>query len=243
MLVWVQDKNTPTWVSKGKCYLLEFCRDLDDVDQEDEEWIAAHEPNPRVHAPNGISECLHSTLENSTICSSSSCAAEYRSFEWADLNVEAHALNQQHLSDEEISVQELDVIIDKCKQERQQDSIWTWDDWLTYVMGSPNDNGNSIGSSNDDIDIKLVVLEAAMPLRELHLHQPTYLEQHVLQVPPAPDWIRCTPADEESDDEDDNNPSSDGVGLYLDYVYRRFMGEMLTSVDGSGNSTTKVTNS
>ena len=87
-----------------------------------------------------------------------------------------------------------------------------------------------------------LVLEASVPPWELSLRRPAVSslalggddngDNRLIEIPPAADCVRRMGDDEEGDIEDDFDPASDGVGSYLDFVYRRFMKEML----GGGES-------
>jgi hypothetical protein len=150
-------------------------------------------------------------------------AAVAQSFEWGDLDAQAFALNQRRLTDEEISTEELDTIIRQRQQKlKDADKIWTWDDWFAHLQTQ--------GTENDDMDVQLI-LEASVPPWELDLHRPSPDDNNSnnnIQMGPAADCIRKMDPDEEPD-EDDWDPSSDGIGSFLDHIYRRFMVEQLST--------------
>jgi hypothetical protein len=209
ILVWVKDEPE-TKTPKGKGYLLEFIskEDIDDDEAETEDWIIQDETNNSNNRRADVPAVIYDWIQQTDAVSS------HRTFEWGDLDAEAHALNKRRLTEEEIPTSELDSIIQKRKQEH---NIWTWDDWFAHVRRTNNDN---------DIALHLV-LEASVPPWELELHRPSAIDRESLSLPPAADCIRCVSEDEEGPIEDDYDPSSDGVGSYIDFVYRRFMEEML----------------
>ena len=164
-------------------------------------------------------------------------------YEWGDLDPEAFELNNRRLFEEdEISNEEYDKIINKRKIERRKENIWTFDDWFDHIRISSNpsdsddappgkagDDVNAESTSSHDSNIQVeLILEASVPPWEVALHRPNVTDDEVgIMLPPANDCIRQVPSDEEPAIEDKYDPSSDGVGSYLDFIYRRFMDEML----------------
>jgi hypothetical protein len=51
----------------------------------------------------------------------------------ADLDQEARLLNKRCLTDEQIPESELDATVEKRKEDRKKENIWTWDDWFSYI--------------------------------------------------------------------------------------------------------------
>ncbi|CAJ1959736.1 unnamed protein product [Cylindrotheca closterium] len=226
VLLWVPDEGGGGRVSKGKSYILELATqeeigadqekgsgegDDESTEGEDELWI-----NPNEETEESVS-LLPSQVRDWVLGGH----VAMQSFEWGDLDAQAFALNQRRLTDEEISTEELDTIIRQRQQKlKDADKIWTWDDWFAHLQ--------SQGNENDDMDVHLI-LEASVPPWELDLHRPSPEEKDNIQMGPAADCIRKVDPDEDPDEEDDWDPSSDGIGSFLDHVYRRFMVEQLST--------------
>ena len=229
VLLWVKDEPE-TKTPKGRGFLLEFVskEDIDDDEAEEGDWITFVQDdnlNLRTDVPAVIYDWIQTNKSMYTLPLSSHL---HRTFEWGDLDSEAHALNKRRLTEEEIPTSELDSIIYKRKQDLLKEHIWTWDDWFAHVRTNNNDS--------DTVALHLV-LEASVPPWELELHRPSAISQDMesLRLPPAADCIRCVSDDEEGPIEDDYDPSSDGVGSYIDFVYRRLM-ECMLAEPSSNNS-------
>ena len=183
--------------------------------------------------------------------------------------LKAFDLNRRRLTEEDIATEEIDTIIEGRKRKLRNNTntngnsnssngnnnktIWTWDDWFDHIRKKSLEGTTTTittttkqGEKQEPgIDVELI-LEASVPPWELSLHRPelqTYKNNpSKFQLPQAADLIRCMPEDGDEDEEDEYDPSSDGVGSYLDYIYRRFMEEeMRTSpvVTNSHNNTNK----
>jgi hypothetical protein len=244
VLVWVKDEPE-TKTQKGKGYLLEFLSqedmDGDDSDDDDddvkEDWILLNETNPNLRADH-VPAVLYDWAQHIQTDKMPVLVSRYRTFEWRDLDSEAHALNKRRLTEEEISTSELDAIIRKRKQDLGIHNISTWDDWFAQVQVQVRTNNNTNDTNDTDTNVALhLVLEASVPPWELELHRPKANDMERLVLPPAADCIRCVAEDEEGSSEDDYDPSSDGVGSYSDFCYRRFMEEMLAEPSNKQGST------
>jgi hypothetical protein len=211
-LVWIQDLPEAR-VTKGKAFVLESstAEELDE-DEWKEGWFS-HNSTGDDSIPAAIGEWMRLSQSDKEY-------GRYKTFEWGDLDSEAFELNKRRMTEEEISEQELDSIVNKRKIERRKENLWTWDDWFSDVRAQ---------ALVSDIDVDLhLVLESSIPPWELDLHRPgSDQDVEKLKLPPAADCIRCVAEDEEESIEDELDPSSDGVGSYIDFVYRRFMGEMI----------------
>lgn len=228
VLLWVQEQQGGR-VSKGKTYIVELTTQEDigedkedpekgdggdgdeSTEYEDEHWINPKEDTDEI-LPNHVRNwVLGQPLQGNP--------ATVQSLEWGDLDAQAFALNQRRLTDEEISTEELDTIVRQRKQKlRDADNIWTWDDWFAHLQTK--------GTENNEMDVQLI-LEASVPPWELDLHRPSP-EEHV-PMDHAADCFRTMEADEDPDEEDDFDPSNDGIGSYLDHIHRRFMVEQLST--------------
>ena len=236
VLLWIQETPFESRVPKGKAYLLGFTSldsldEDDDEDNEFDEWFDPNEENCLV--PSSVLEWLLQGGEEAKGGKQKSLSAQlsqkYRSFEWGDLDPQAFELNRRRLTDEEIATSEIDSIVEDRKSKlRTNENIWTWDDWFQHIREQTNSNGDNA------IDIHLII-ESSVPPWELSLHRPKVTDN--INFPPAPDFIRCMPEDDDGDIEDEYDPSSDGVGSFLDYVYRKFMEAMIgeqRGVDSNG---------
>lgn len=224
VLLWVQEQEGGR-VSKGKAHIVEITTkdkigeedkekgdgggDDEDSEYEDEHWINPKEDTDEIlpyHVRNWV---LGQPLKGNP---------NVQSLEWGDLDAQAFALNQRRLTDEEISTEELDNIVRQRKQKlKDADNIWTWDDWFAHLQNKGTENEMSVD----------LILEASVPPWELDLHRPSPGE--LVQIRPAADCFRKMEADEDPDEEDDFDPSNDGIGSYLDHFYRRFMVEQLST--------------
>jgi hypothetical protein len=219
VLLWVEDGGGGK-VSKGKIFLLSIVAGDDDEkeDSQDEKdcdhYINPHSTDIKRILPTPVKEWILKTNNSSR---------EIKTSEWGDLDLQAFHLNRRRLTSEEIDTQELDQIIQQRKETlRKTDNIWTWDDWFAYVRKQQQEL--------KAIDVHLV-LEASVPPWEFKLHRPTVHDD--IHMPPAADCIRSVEEDEEGDIEDDYDPSSDGIGSYLDFTYRRFMEERILETEGN----------
>lgn len=202
VLVWCEDQQGGR-VTKGKAFLVGITTDDEEDDDDDPNYWK--QPNDSS-LPLPVRDW---TLEKSR--------SKIKVFEWGDLDAQAFALNKRRLTDEDISTEELDGIIRQRKENiKELDNIWTWDEWLNHMMQEQE--------KTDTIDIHLI-LEASVVPWELSLHRPTVDEDVTLGR--AADCIRSVEEDEEGDEEDDVDPSSDGIGSYLDFIYRTYMEKQL----------------
>jgi len=237
VLLWVQEQQGGR-VSKGKAYIIELTT-LEEIGEDNDQEkgnggdgddeSTEYEDNHWINPKEDTDEVLPSHVRDWVLGQPLQGNPTVQSLEWGDLDAQAFALNQRRLTDEEISTEELDTIVRQRKQKlKDADNIWTWDDWFAHLQTK--------GEENDAMDVQLI-LEASVPPWELDLHRPTYSSSSEegkttaiqQQLKPAADCIRKMGPDEEPDEEDDWDPSSDGIGSFLDHVYRRFMVEQLST--------------
>lgn len=219
VLLWIQEMNTERGKCKGRAFVLGLTSkyDVDDDDEDFQHWKSLED------LPVEIRDWIKQEDLNIT----TTTLNPYRAFQWGDLDTEAFQLNKRRLTEEKISTTELDEIICKRKIERRMQNIWTWDDWFDHIRKDAT-------AVSDNIEVQLV-LESSVPPWELDLYRPSAsaTDNEKITLPTANDCIRQVPEDEESGIEDDFDPSSDGVGSYLDYIYRRFVKEMIQESNDS----------
>jgi len=181
--------------------------------------------------------------DNSDIFHYTNDTTEVSIFEWNDLDDKARELNRQRLimmndnDDKELCTGHHDEIIQKRKEQLQQkEGIWTFDDWFFELKKK-----NSLGDNSKTVGLHLV-LEGGIPPWDVELCQNGSSEKNAenegsLYIPSAPDCIRCISEDSEGSSMDEFDPSTDGVGSYLDFVNRRFMNEMVSEWNGEEKNT------
>jgi hypothetical protein len=233
VLLWVREDNQAR-VSKGKAFVLGFAsqesldeyEDDDDDDDEPEAWISPHAEQNSENTNTILPASVREWMLGDGGESSSLNHHQYRSFEWGDLDSQAFELNRRRLTDEELDMSEYDRIIEQRKSRLRDENIWTWDDWFDHIRNT---------SATSEIDTELII-EQSVPPWELALHRPSATDDpDKIHLPPAAEFIRSMPDDEEGDIEDDYDPSQDGVGFYLHFIYRRFMEEMINDTSNHGN--------
>jgi hypothetical protein len=225
LLWWVPEGQQGGRLTKGRACLVGF-RNQEDDEEEEEDVNYWRNPNDMsTSLPPPVQGWVLGTTTSSTML---------KSFEWGDLDSQAFALNQRRLTDEEISTEELDGIIRQRKEKlKQMDDIWTWDDWLGHMIQKQTQSKENV------IDLHLI-LEASVAPWELSLHRPAVHED--VHLGPAADCIRSVEEDEEGDEEDDFDPSSDGIGSYLDFIYRRFMEAQFDDIQDKDATTSCLLN-
>ena len=220
VLLWIQEETQEVRTTKGKAYVLGLASpcDLPSGDDDDDEVdVGIHHWKQPDDLPTPIRDWVQKLEDGSGGCHSA--------YEWGDLDPEAFQLNKRRLFEEkEIPNKEHDEIIQNRKLARRQENIWTWDDWFNHVRKSsipPAENATNA------VHVELII-EATVPPWEVALYRPPVtIGEEKITLPPANDCIRQVPSDEEGAIEDEFDPSSDGAGSYLDFVYRRFMDEMI----------------
>lgn len=129
-------------------------------------------------------------------------------FIWADLDSEARDLNHRRILGEEISNEEYDSLIRSRKVNRQQDeNLWTFDDWFSEVK---KENSPSCH----------LILEGSILPESVELNN--YSGQDYTE---AASIVRCLSEDSDCSDVDLHDASFDGMGSYLDFIFRRFLHE------------------
>ena len=233
VLLWVEEEETANArVSKGNAFLLTFASkeslpdddddDYDsDVEGEDENWLSFSNSDFPCSVRRWFLEDGSQQWNNNN--------QRYESFEWGDFDLEAFQLNRRRLTEEEIDTSVLDGIIENRKQRlRTNEHIWTWDDWFAHVRNKNTNRQDGTTAATTGTTTIELVLEASVPPWELSLFRPSINDfPEKTHLPSAAECIRCVSEDEEGDIEDLFDPSSDGIGSYLDFVYRRFMEEMI----------------
>jgi hypothetical protein len=218
-------------VMKGKSYLVTLAKEEEKHDEEESDDNGSHrwiDPKDASNLPQTIQDWLLSststTTDDNNTGEPTTNTSSFRVYQWGDLDLQAFQINQQRLtSDEHIPIQLLDSVINERKHFlRTEQNIWTFDDWLLHQRTK---------ASPDEVDVH-VILEASVPPWELQLHRPKVDDD--VDFGSAAECIRRVEDDEESDEGDDHDPSSDGIGSYLDYVYRRFMEEQLMAGNNGG---------
>ena len=169
-------------------------------------------------------------------------------FEFGDLDSVAYNLLKRRLgmSDTELTSNEYDEVIETRKRVlKEQDNVWTFDDWFDHVKArgtkigessgkKPEANNNNGASGIDELAVHLV-LEASVPPWEVELHRPrlkdpiptstsaTAIDAENFRLHPAAECVRCLSEDSEGSWEDECDPSNDGIGSYADHIYRKMM--------------------
>ena len=131
-------------------------------------------------------------------------------FIWADLDSEARDLNHRRILGEEISNDAYDSLIRGRKVKRQKDeNLWTFDDWFSEVRSKEK-------SPSCHLILEGPILPDSVELNN-YSGQLDYTE--------AADIVRCVSEDSDCSDVDLHDASFDGMGSYLDFVFRRFLHE------------------
>eukprot|EP00956_Cyclotella_meneghiniana_P026248 scaffold56240_cov38-Cyclotella_meneghiniana.AAC.1 len=245
-LLWVPSKENDG--AKGRSYLLELS-----LEQERETASSSHLPSDVIDLLSDMSHVLKkmkggfkslskvvhdikSANENATNYYPKSL--QYTLLQWTDTDNEARQLNHRRILGEDISTLEYDELINERKKKRREDeNIWTWDDWLVEVKTKLANcsNNNSSDDDDDDAPVMHVVLESSIPPWEVELHKDVLTNFEHGQ---AADCIRCLPEDSDGSDIDAYDPSSDGFGSYIDYIYRRLLVMERDARDNDNNSDT-----
>jgi len=123
--------------------------------------------------------------------------------EWTDLDDDAREFNRRRLEGEMVSEEEQDALIAKRKEQRLEEGIELFDDWLLRQF-------HAFGEGMH------LVLEAPVAAAEVELHT----EPGVRPPPPAPECFRQIELDSDTDSDDENDPD-DGSGSFIDYLKRR----------------------
>lgn len=135
-------------------------------------------------------------------------------FLWTDDDAEARKLNHRRVTlGQEISVTELDRLIEKRKGVRMGDSGFEcWDDWMLRAVSRTEEGGVDVG----------IVMEAAVPAAEVELHYSSTAAARgkTYEYPLGHESVRRTECDSDEDVEDEDDPD-DGTGAALDYFRRR----------------------
>ncbi|CAB9515219.1 expressed unknown protein [Seminavis robusta] len=225
VLAWIEtDDSGRKGSSRGKGYLLELV--TEEELQEDEEEDMDHWLHSGT-TTTCTTEQYPQEIQNWVLSSGAEQGPRpSKMFEWGDLDPETHAINKRRLTQEVVSVEELDALVNKRKQDRKRQNIWTFDDWFAHIRKDTSCNVH-------------LVVEASVPPWEVELHRPpnTPEGKELAMLPLAADCYRCVSEDSDCSSEDDHDASSDGIGTYLDYVYRRFIGEMVQEQQQQGAGT------
>jgi len=172
----------------------------------------------------------------------------YVLFEFGDLDSVAYNLLKRRLgmTDAELTTNEYDDVIETRKRAlKEQDNVWTFDDWFNHVKTEGKKPGDLLETNCDATEIIdpaiHLVLEASVPPWEVELHRPRLTEDgnasaslakaEDFRLHPATECIRCLSEDSEAPWEDECDPSNDGIGSYVDYIYRKMMAATMKSDD------------
>lgn len=161
-------------------------------------------------------------------------------FEWGDLDEIARDLNRQRIimshsdSCAEMSTSYHDEIIQQRKaQLREKENIWTFDDWFSENKKKLQEY--NLSESKKSVSLNLV-LEGGVPPSEVELCREGVGGNVECDIPEAADCVRCLSEDSDGSTIDDFDPSSDGIGSFLDFLYRRFADEItLKSKENESN--------
>ena len=187
----------------------------------------------------------------------------YVLFEYGDLDLEAYNITKRRLgmTDTKMTSSEYDNVIESRKRVlKDKDNVLTFDDWFdivkfrstkledtkTNIDGHQRKAIESQELHNVDPAVHLI-LEASVPPWEVELHRPqlkgesneTKSEAENFRLHPASRSVRCLPEDSEASWEDECDPSNDGIGSYVDFVYRKMMASTMkgnTKYDNEGTT-------
>ena len=214
---------------KGDAFLVLFeTQDAQERDQEDEIDIVNE-------TAAGIARALLSGVDRSQQMGQSDAGAEEDKMfarvhleEWADLDADARQVNRRRLlaargngTDDggtALLEEDHDRLIEKRKKERLQESIVLFDEFY-----------DELSAAAEDVEVHLI-LEAPVSPWEVELHR----EPQQQSLPPAPACIRCASTD--SDESDASDPSSDGMGCYADFLFRRMMRRQLAELQAGSHA-------
>lgn len=182
----------------------------------------------------------------------------YVLFEFGDLDSVAYNLLKRRLgmTDAELTTNEYDEVIETRKRAlKEQDNVWTFDDWFNHVKTGGKKPGESLETNGDNTPTSNksdkavestnpavhLVLEASVPPWEVELHRPRLMEDgdastalanaEDFRLHPAAECVRCLSEDSEASWEDECDPSNDGIGSYVDYIYRKMMAATMKTDD------------
>lgn len=152
--------------------------------------------------------------------------------EWDDLDEEARLMNRRRLNEEVITHAEYDALIEKRKKDRQAQNICVWDDFLFSDKLLGRGGG---GAATNTTENETANGDDAPQHEEPELHfviesqvNPTELELKFnddVELAPACRAVRSLSVDSDESEEDADDPASDGMGGFLDFVYRRALKE------------------
>ena len=219
--------------AKGRAYVFEVFIEEEDTDEESDQKIDKSRANLPSDVNVLIDEMVLACDAFQGAKSLSVAAEDIKSkqkkedgsgimiFQWTDLDAEARALNHRRLLGEDIATSEHDKLIsDRTKKRRDEENLWAWDDWLTEVkakLEQSQQQGQSDGADNPALHC---ILEAPIPPWEVELCRDL---EHDFELSTAADCIRCLSQDSSESELDAFDPSADGFGSYVDYIYRRLM--------------------
>lgn len=121
-------------------------------------------------------------------------------YEWGDLDDEAREFRRRRKARQEMPVEELDLLLEKRKQDRRKEGLQLFDDWLIHQI------------QTCDFPVE-VVLESPVPAEEVEIEL-----QDVAPAPPAHSSLRGIELDSDSDSDDENDGGTDS---FIDYLRRR----------------------
>ena len=201
---------------------------------------------------------------NSNSSSGSSIGSPHVLFEWGDLDLVAHKLNKRRLgmTDDEVTENEYDETIQERKRIlKDNHNVSTFDDWFDHVKGGKKVVAEKEGSSSSDNNQQTsesttttttdhavhLVLESSVPPWEVELYRPginsngtSSTTAEDFRLHPAAECIRCLSEDSEESSEDEDDPSNDGIGSYMDFIYRRMMKAAMMTTDDEKKQQTNI---
>lgn len=167
-------------------------------------------------------------ISNPSLEPPSPMISRYVLLEYGDLDSEAHDLAKRRLgmTDAEVTEDEYDSLVEGRKRRlRDEHNVWTFDDWFDHVkekteQGRPGDPSVHL------------IFEASVPPSEVELYRASVVDDSSaqdLRLFPASECVRCLEEDSEASEEDEIDPSNDGIGSYIDFVYRKMMATTTTT--------------
>jgi len=191
-------------------------------------------------------------INNANASSTRMNTCRYALFEYGDLDLVAHEFSKRRLgmTDTEVTEIEHDHVVQSRKHMlKEEHNVWTFDDWFEHVRSGSAEaegvyegkgNGQQRNDNSNDYAVHLV-LEASVPPWEFEIHRPSInndgdvsgndLENAAehFRLHPAAESVRCLSEDSEASSEDEIDPTSDGIGSFIDFVYRRMMEVAMTT--------------
>jgi len=234
-LLFVPSKDTGG--TKGRAYVIEVFIE-EEEEKDDDEQTDQQMDKSRINSPTDVNVLINAMAEACNAFqgakSLSISAKEIKTkqengdnpiilLQWTDLDAEARVLNQRRLLGEDIATSEYDRLIsDRKKKRKDEENLWVWDDWLMEVKAKLKHSQQQQQQQQDGADDPALhcILEAPIPPWEVELCRDL---EHDFELNTAADCIRCLSEDSAESELDAYDPSADGFGSYVDFIYRRLM--------------------